>query len=203
MTLFGDIICLCQNAVPIPATHFCWFWLLEAHSDNGKGRRRGGEGLCISQIQTPKHSSNAVANGCCAPIPSLGMLNTGPSFGFEQSRLYLFDFRAPNAPSLEHISLAGLSPLRIIRCQFNFLQRKPHVLLFSTALSFILIFAVDGIFIFFYLVLLALDSYTQYVISYLITPDSECLHLITLYILSNIFIYLWIWWMCHDETNSL
>ena len=63
--------CPCQNAVPMPATHFCWFWLFEAHSDNGKGRRRGGEGLWISQIQTPKHFSNAMSKGCLLCANSL------------------------------------------------------------------------------------------------------------------------------------
>lgn len=38
--------CPCQNAIPTPATYFCWFWLLEAHSDNGRveeGEERGCE----------------------------------------------------------------------------------------------------------------------------------------------------------------
>lgn len=86
--------CPCQNAVPTPATYLL---ILTTWSSfrQWQSRRRGGKGLWISQIQTPKPSSNVVSKGCCAPFPSMGRLNRGPSLGFKKSGLYLFDFRAP------------------------------------------------------------------------------------------------------------
>lgn len=127
--------CPCQNSVSTPATHFCWFWLLEAHSDNGKGWRRGGEGLWISQVQTLKHPSSAVSTGCCAPVASLGRLKTGHSLG-TRCPFPWAHFLGRTQPPLYNLMLVGF-----------FTEKAPSTLAFYTSLHF----AVDGIFLYFVL----------------------------------------------------
>lgn len=155
MTLFGDMIVpvgmLFQHLPHTSADLTTWSSFRQWQS-----RRRGGEGLWISQIQTPKPSSNAVSKGCCAPFPSLGRLNRGPSLGFKQSGLYLFDFWAPLP--LNTFSWQNTAHSAWLDASWLLYKETPCTLVFYILFfKFCYLLWVGYLFILFYLVLRPLE----------------------------------------------